>query len=159
MLRPCLLIELRWRGAVFFGLLGGLLVAVKVIRAETAASPEFLARFRREIAAVQKVSGLFEATLMKAEPVALTHVGFVMGSPGFMSPEWAGGRDFGPSSDVFSRGARALCRGTRKNLFDTAARCRRSTTPTSSRAIPGAYTHQLAARRLPDRCSSITRIP
>jgi hypothetical protein len=35
----------------------------------------------------------------------LTHPGLVMGSPGFMSPEQAMGRETGPRSDVFSLGA------------------------------------------------------
>ena len=36
---------------------------------------------------------------------ALTRTGMVMGSPGFMSPEQARGREAGPPSDVFSLGA------------------------------------------------------
>ena len=39
------------------------------------------------------------------EASALTHTGFVVGSPGFMSPEQAEGRLVGPPSDVFSLGA------------------------------------------------------
>jgi serine/threonine protein kinase len=40
-----------------------------------------------------------------AEASALTHTGLVVGSPGFMSPEQAEGREAGPPSDIFSLGA------------------------------------------------------
>jgi Protein kinase domain len=40
-----------------------------------------------------------------AEATALTHADLVIGSPGFMSPEQAEGRETGPPSDVFSFGA------------------------------------------------------
>jgi serine/threonine protein kinase len=39
------------------------------------------------------------------EASGLTHTGLVVGSPGFMSPEQAEGREVGPPSDVFSLGA------------------------------------------------------
>ena len=174
-------------GQVFLGRsAGGRLVAVKVIRPELAGDPGFRARFAREVAAAQKVSGLFTALVVDAdadgpmpwlatayvagpslaeaveahgplpeasvltlaaglaegleaihaagvvhrdlkpsnvlladdgprvidfgisraaEASVLTQSGTVMGSPGFMSPEQAEGREVGPPGDVFSLGA------------------------------------------------------
>src|SRR6185312_13013854 len=49
-------------GRVFLGVSpGGRPVAVKAIRAELAANPEFRARFGREVAAARRVSGVFTA--------------------------------------------------------------------------------------------------
>ena len=55
-------------GQVFLGMsAGGRPIAVKVIRTELATDPEFRARFRREVAAAQKVSGLFTALVVDAD--------------------------------------------------------------------------------------------
>ncbi|MGH3187589.1 MAG: serine/threonine-protein kinase [Streptosporangiaceae bacterium] len=55
-------------GRVFLGRsAGGRPVAVKVIRADLAANPEFRMRFRREVAAARKVSGLYTALLVDAD--------------------------------------------------------------------------------------------
>jgi eukaryotic-like serine/threonine-protein kinase len=55
-------------GQVFLGMsAGGRPIAVKVIRTDLAADPDFRARFRREVAAAQKVSGLFTALVVDAD--------------------------------------------------------------------------------------------
>jgi eukaryotic-like serine/threonine-protein kinase len=55
-------------GHVYLGLsAGGRPVAVKVIRADLAADPEFRVRFAREVAAVRQVSGLFTALVLDAD--------------------------------------------------------------------------------------------
>ena len=174
-------------GRVFLGRsLGGRLVAVKVIRSELASDPDFRTRFRREVAAARRVSGLYTAVVVDAdadaeepwlatayvagpslseavhdhgplpprsalalaaglteslvaihkvgvvhrdlkpsnvllaedgprvidfgisraaESTSVTRAGFVIGSPGFMSPEQAQGTEVGPPSDIFSLGA------------------------------------------------------
>jgi eukaryotic-like serine/threonine-protein kinase len=58
-------------GRVYLGLSeGGRPVAVKVIRAELAADPDFRMRFRREVAAARKVNGLYTALVVDADPGA-----------------------------------------------------------------------------------------
>ena len=188
-------------GMVFAGRsAGGRLVAVKVIRGELAADPEFRVRFAREVAAASSVSGLFTAPVVDAdvdgpvpwlatayvagpslgdavrehgpwaaapvlalaaglaeglsaihaaglvhrdlkpsnvllaqdgprvidfgisraaEATALTRADLVIGSPGFMSPEQAEGRDTGPPSDVFSLGAVLAFAASGKGPFGT----------------------------------------
>jgi eukaryotic-like serine/threonine-protein kinase len=55
-------------GQVFLGMsAGGRPIAVKIIRTELASDPDFRARFRREVAAAQKVSGLFTALVVDAD--------------------------------------------------------------------------------------------
>jgi eukaryotic-like serine/threonine-protein kinase len=58
-------------GRVYLGLSeGGRPVAVKVIRADLAADPDFRMRFRREVAAARKVNGLYTALVVDADPDA-----------------------------------------------------------------------------------------
>ena len=55
-------------GRVFLGRsMGGRLVAVKVIRRDLASDPDFRTRFRREVAAARKVSGLYTAVVVDAD--------------------------------------------------------------------------------------------
>jgi len=55
-------------GRVFLGVsAGGRPVAVKVIRAELAADPEFRMRFGREVAAARRVSGVFTAPVVDSD--------------------------------------------------------------------------------------------
>jgi serine/threonine protein kinase len=55
-------------GQVFLGMSpGGRPIAVKVIRTELAEDPQFRAQFQREVAAAQKVSGLFTALVVDAD--------------------------------------------------------------------------------------------
>ena len=70
-------------GQVFLGVSrGGRPVAVKAIRAELAADPQFRTRFGREIAAARKVSGVFTAMVVDADvdgPVAWLATAYVPG--------------------------------------------------------------------------------
>jgi eukaryotic-like serine/threonine-protein kinase len=174
-------------GRVYLGRsAGGRPVAVKVVHRHYATDPDFRVRFRREVAAARKVSGLFTAMVVDAdvdapqpwlatayvagpslqeavhdtgplplrslvalaaglaeslvaihaagvvhrdlkpsnvllgqdgpcvidfgisratESTSVTRAGFVLGSPGFMSPEQAEGDPVGPPTDIFSLGA------------------------------------------------------
>ncbi len=188
-------------GQVFLGWSpGGRLLAIKVIRAELAADPQFRARFRREVAAARSVSGVFTASVVDADTEApvpwlatayiagssladavarhgpwpadavlalaaglaegllaihsaglvhrdlkpsnvllaedgprvidfgisralgsntVTSAGIVIGSPAFMSPEQAEGRQVGPPSDVFSLGGVLAFAATGQGPFGT----------------------------------------
>jgi eukaryotic-like serine/threonine-protein kinase len=70
-------------GRVFLGVSpGGRPVAVKAIRTELAANPEFRARFGREVAAARRVSGVFTAQVVDADvdgPVAWMATAYVPG--------------------------------------------------------------------------------
>jgi serine/threonine protein kinase len=56
-------------GRVYLGRsVGGRLVAVKVIRRELTVEPGFRERFRREVAAAQRVNGLYTAHVVDADP-------------------------------------------------------------------------------------------
>jgi eukaryotic-like serine/threonine-protein kinase len=70
-------------GQVFLGVSpGGRRVAVKAIRAELAADPQFRARFGREVAATRRVSGVFTAQVVDADtegPVAWLATSFIQG--------------------------------------------------------------------------------
>jgi serine/threonine protein kinase len=56
-------------GRVYLGRsVGGRLVAVKVIRREFTVDPGFRERFRREVAAAQRVNGLYTAHVVDADP-------------------------------------------------------------------------------------------
>ncbi|WP_202638130.1 serine/threonine-protein kinase [Bailinhaonella thermotolerans] len=58
-------------GQVFLGRSpGGLPVAIKVVHPHLAEDPEFLARFRREVAAARAVSGPYTAPVVDADPDA-----------------------------------------------------------------------------------------
>jgi eukaryotic-like serine/threonine-protein kinase len=56
---------------------------------------------------------------LAGEGGALTRTGLVVGSPGFMSPEQADGREVGPASDIFSLGAVLTFAATGEGPFGT----------------------------------------
>jgi hypothetical protein len=69
-------------GRVFLGVSpGGRPVAVKAIRAELAADPEFRARFGREVAAARRVSGVFTAQVVDGPVVARGCLGWPVHPP------------------------------------------------------------------------------
>src|ERR1700749_691797 len=70
-------------GGVFLGMsVGGRPVAVKIIRAELAADPDFRSRFSREVAAARRVNGLFTALVVDADvdaPIPWLATAYVQG--------------------------------------------------------------------------------
>ena len=60
---------------------------------------------------------------------ALTHTGLVVGSPGYMSPEQAEGREAGPPSDIFSLGAVLAFAATGQGPFGTGSTVTTSPSP------------------------------
>src|SRR6516165_5783274 len=70
-------------GEVYLGRsAGGRAVAVKIIRAELAADPEFRARFRHEVAAARSVNGMYTALVADADadgPVPWLATAYVAG--------------------------------------------------------------------------------
>ena len=70
-------------GRVFLGVSpGGRPVAVKAIRAELAADPDFRRRFGREVAAARRVNGVFTAMVVDADidgPMAWMATAYVPG--------------------------------------------------------------------------------
>ena len=84
------------------------------------------------------------------EASALTHTGLVVGSPGFMSPEQAEGREVGPPSDIFSLGAVLAFAATGQGPFGSG-----STPALVYRVVYGAPQLDLVpaeVRSLIDRC-------
>ena len=58
-------------GQVYLALTpGGRQVAIKMVRAEFGGDEQFRARFRQEVAAAQRVHGLFTAQVLEADPDA-----------------------------------------------------------------------------------------
>ena len=80
------------------------------------------------------------------ETSALTHTGLVVGSPGFMSPEQAEGREVGPDSDIFSLGAVLAYAATGQGPFGTGS------TPALVYSPPNLDNLPAAIRPLIERC-------
>ena len=89
------------------------------------------------------------------EASALTHTGLVVGSPGFMSPEQAEGREVGPPSDIFSLGAVLAFAATGQGPFgvrvDAGPGVPRGAQRASAR--PGAGRGPVAGRTVPGQGS------
>src|SRR6266566_3773892 len=75
------------------------------------------------------------------EASVLTHTGLVVGSPGFMSPEQAEGREVGPPSDIFSLGAVLTFAATGQGPFGTGSNAalmyRLVNSPANLGSVPG----------------------
>jgi hypothetical protein len=93
-------------GEVFLGRSpGGRLVAVKVVRSELAGQAEFRNRFAREVAAAQKVSGLFTAPVVDSDvdaPVPWLATAYV---PGLSLAEAISGHGPLPATSVLALAA------------------------------------------------------
>jgi eukaryotic-like serine/threonine-protein kinase len=84
---------------------------------------------------------------------ALTRTGLVVGSPGFMSPEQAEGRQVGPGSDIFSLGAVLTFAATGQGPFGTGSNMTLVHRLVSGQAVLDAVPAEV--RPLVERCLAV----